>query len=259
MSTLPVSYPADGTPALYPNERVAKRVGDYAESHSLRMPQHIIDYHAHIQTTRPETANYMISIAQAQALTFLVKTIGAKRILEIGSYVGLSLMTWSSAVGPDGKVTGLEFDPSFAAAAKDALAANDVHNAELIVGDALETLPTLTPSEPYDIIFIDAQKSGYSRYLSTILALSQPGTPNRLLRPGGLIIGDNTLRCGLVADDSSDNPWRHYDFGPQRPEYWKSADVMTLKAYNQAVVANDRLENWLCPLWDGINLARMVD
>jgi predicted O-methyltransferase YrrM len=121
------------------------------------------------------------------------------------------------------------------------------------------SLPALSPAEPYDLIFIDAQKSGYPAYLQTILNASKPGATNRLLRPGGLILGDNILRCGLVADDSEDNPWRFYDFGPHRPEYWKSEDIKALRKYNEIVSEANRLENWLCPLWDGINIARLVD
>jgi predicted O-methyltransferase YrrM len=60
-------------------------------------------------------------------------------VLEIGSYVGFSMLVWSHAVGPQGHVTGLEFEPSFAQIAEEAFAANGVQNTELVGGDALET------------------------------------------------------------------------------------------------------------------------
>jgi len=122
-----------------------------------------------------------------------------------------------------------------------------------------QSLPSLSPDKPYDIIFIDAQKSDYPQYLREILALSTPESPQRLLRKGGLIIGDNILRCGFVADDSADNPWRSYDFGAHRKEYWKSKDVRALREYNDVINACQRLENWVCPLWDGVNIARLLD
>lgn len=254
-----ILYPKDNAPILYPNETVGGRVSDYAEKYSSCIPKHIVQYHAHIRETQPQTANWMISISQAQAMMFLAKAVGAKRILEIGVYAGLSSLVWSEAVGPEGKVTGLEFDPGFANVARECFAFNGVQNAEVVVGDALETLSGIVPSEPYDIVFIDAQKWGYPKYLATILSSSKPGAETRLLRPGGLIIGDNVMRCGFVADDSEDNPWRNYNFGPQRNEYWRSTDVMALREYNEAVVENARLENWLCPLWDGVNIARLVN
>ncbi|KAF3481084.1 O-methyltransferase MdmC [Arthroderma uncinatum] len=249
----------EDTPILYPNERVGARVGAYAQEHTTGIPRHIVEYHGYVCDTMPETANYMVSTSQAQAMSFLAKTLGAKRILEVGVYVGLSSLVWSHAVGPEGRVTGLEFDPSFANLAEEAFKKYGVKNVEVIVGDALKTLPALSPTAPYDMIFIDAQKSGYPEYLKSILESSLPGSQNRLLRPGGLIIGDNTLRCSFVADDSEDNPWRQFDFGPRRSEYWKSDDIKTLRRYNEMVTEADRLENWLCPLWDGINISRLLD
>ncbi|KGO64137.1 O-methyltransferase, family 3 [Penicillium italicum] len=247
-----VSYPKESVPALYPNEKIGERVTSYAETHSSTLPRHIVNYHTTIQKTQPGTANYMIHMSEAQALVFLAKTVGAKRVLEVGVYVGLSMLAWSHAVGPDGKVTGLEFDPHFSAMAEKSFSDHGVENAEVI-------LATLAPSEPYDIIFIDAQKSGYPFYLDTILKQSQPGMSHRLLRPGGLIIGDNVLRCGFVADDSTDNPWRNFDFGRHRPQYWKSQDVKSLRAFNTGLAGSERLENWLCPLWDGVNISRLID
>ncbi|KMQ46471.1 hypothetical protein A7C99_0308 [Trichophyton rubrum] len=249
----------EDAPILYPNQQVGERVGTYSKEHSTGIPKHIIEYHEHVRETMPDTANYMISISQAQAMCFLAKTVGAKRILEVGVYVGLSSLVWSTAVGPEGKITGLEFDSNFAKLAEEAFEKYGVKNVEVVVGDALETLPALTPTEPYDMIFIDAQKRGYPKYLETILKCSQPGSQNRLLRPGGLIIGDNTLRCGFVADDSEDNPWRQYNWGEHRREYWKSEDITSLRAYNDAILKSDRLENWLCPLWDGVNITRLLD
>ncbi|KAK2603998.1 hypothetical protein QQS21_003834 [Conoideocrella luteorostrata] len=249
----------EDSPILYPNERVGTRIGEYAKAHSTKIPRSIVDYHAHIRETLPKTANYMLSVSQAQAMQFLAKAVGAKRILEVGVYVGLSSLMWSHAVGPEGKVTGLEFDPTFAKKAEETFEELGIQNIEVLVGDALKTLPTIAPDEPYDMIFIDAQKSGYPDYLKAILKSSQPGSKNRLLRPGGLIVGDNVLRCGFVADDSEDNPWRQYNFGPHRSEYWKSEDVLALRQYNRIVTETDRLENWLCPLWDGVNITRLMD
>lgn len=76
--TTQVLYPKECV-ALYPNEIVGERVSKYAEVHSSCIPKHIINYHAHVSKTLPETAKYMISISQAQMMVFLSKTVGAKR------------------------------------------------------------------------------------------------------------------------------------------------------------------------------------
>jgi predicted O-methyltransferase YrrM len=122
------------------------------------------------------------------------------------------------------------------------------------------SLPTLNPDEPYDIIFIDAQKSGYPNYLASILKKSQPGASNRLLRPGGLIIADNVLRRGLVADESDDNPNANQEKVKEHwSQYQASNDLVRLREFNDQMATDPRLEAWLMPLFDGVGMARLRD
>jgi predicted O-methyltransferase YrrM len=119
-------------------------------------------------------------------------------------------MAWSTAVGPDGHVTALEFDPGYAKLAEEAWAANNITNTEVIVGDAGEAMEKLatTITEPYDLIFIDADKESYPKYLRLIMENSKSDAKGvRFLRKGGLIVADNILRRGLIADSSDANPW----------------------------------------------------
>lgn len=120
-------------------------------------------------------------------------------------------------------------------------------------------LPELNPSEPYDLIFIDAQKDGYPAYLDAILSGSQPGGSKRILKPGGLILADNVLRRALVADSSEANPFSRGDpkFGGR--EYCSPAELEHLRAYNRAAAESARLDTLLLPLWDGLSVARLVD
>lgn len=119
----------------------------------------------------------------------------------------------------------------------------------------LKRLSTLNPEEPYDLIFIDAQKSGYPSYLRDILAGSQPGSTNRLLRPGGIIIADNVLRRGLVADGSEDNP----NWQLQRHVVHAEEDLAALREFNKALANHERLEALLLPVFDGVGFARLLD
>lgn len=248
------------TPSLYPNDIVGERVTAYSEERSLPLPREITDYHAHIVATEPHSM-YMISNFQAQSNIFLAHTIGARRVLEVGVYVGYSSMVWSHAVGSQGKVVGLEFSPKYAELARDALGARGFRNVEIVEGDAFQTLPNLNPAEPFDLIFIDAQKSGYPVYLQTILDQSQPGSANRLLRPGGLIIADNVLRRGIVADESDDNPHavKARAGTAARSEYQSDSDIDHIRQYNDVVAKSARLEGWIMPLYDGVSLARLLD
>ncbi|KAI0387166.1 S-adenosyl-L-methionine-dependent methyltransferase [Hypomontagnella monticulosa] len=244
----------EGKTLLYASDTLGERVTEYCESVSNPVPQPIRDYHARIIKER-EDSFYMISNFEAQALIFLSRLIGAKRVLEIGVYVGYSAMVWSHAVGPEGKVTGLEFKGEYAEIAKKAWQEHGYSNIDVHVGAAAETLPTLTPSEPYDVIFIDADKTGYPGYLNKILEMSAPGAKNRLLRPGGIIVADNVLRRGLVADSSSDNPWKPENYD----ESQESRNIPAVREYNKAIAENDRLDAFLVPLWDGVHVARLVD
>lgn len=114
------------------------------------------------------------------------------------------------------------------------------------------SLPKVSPSTPYDIIFLDADKPGYSNYLSIILANSQPGSKNRLLRPGGLIIADNVLRRGHVADPSKT------DREVEDAGLW-NLHIEAVRKFNDQVVGEKRLESFLTPLWDGLSMIRLVD
>lgn len=108
-------------------------------------------------------------------------------------------------------------------------------------------LPKLSPSEPYDIVFIDADKTGYPGYLKQLLEGSQPGSTRRLLRPGALVVSDNVLRRGLVADLDTvleEDRMKH---------------ILAVREFNDLCVSNPRLETFLLPLWDGVNITRLVD
>lgn len=89
-------------------------------------------------------------------------------------------------------------------------------------------------------------------YLSLILSLSEVNSPRRLLRPGGIVIADNILRRGLVADASEAHPW--HDSEKNDPEILRSLDE-----FNQNMNNNTRLEALLLPMFDGLGMARLVD
>lgn len=238
----------DLVPVLYPNGVVAASVTEYSDAKSSGLSEALVKYHEKI-LQRPDSY-YTISLYQAKTLTFLARSIEAKRALEIGVYLGFSAMVWANAVGPAGKVTGLEYDADFAEEARRGVKENGFDNVEIIVGDAATTLPNLEVTEPYDIIFIDANKTGYSKYLDTILARSQPGSALRLLRPGGLIVADNVLRRGLVAHSGPENP---------NGEGVDPAIIKCLDGFNTALTTHSRLETLLLPLFDGLGLARLLD
>jgi predicted O-methyltransferase YrrM len=125
-----------------------------------------------------------VSPLQGRLLELLARMVGARRILELGTLAGYSTL-WLARAQPETLIT-LEANPEYAAIAR----RNIGGLAEVIEGPALDTLPGLEP-EPFDLIFIDADKGAYPEYLQWALRLSRPGT---------LIVADNVVREGRVLD-----------------------------------------------------------
>ena len=245
---------------LYPNEEVGIAVGNYAFSHSSNLPSIITACHDWGMKTQ-EKSFFMISPLQAQFHIWFTKAMGVKRILEIGTYIGFSALAWAEAVGPSGHVVTLEFEPEYARIARENLGKEQVKNVEVIVGDAGETMKKLAQelTEPFDMIFIDADKTSYPKYLALIDSLSNPESGNkRLLKAGGIVLADNVLRRGLIADSSPRNPW---STAPKQPgeRTWTAADFSALDEFNKSFAKHQRFETFLMPMFDGLGMGRLLD
>lgn len=167
-------------------------------------------------------------------------------------------MVWAEAVGPDGHIVGLELSDEYASVARKGFMANSVANVDIKLGDAVSSLEALDPAEPFDVIFVDANKDAYPRYLEIILTKSRAGSAKRLLKPGGLIVADNVLRRGMVADATPTNPHWKLDV-EQRGEKESRGFLEALHRFNEALVGETRLETFLMPLFDGLGMARLRD
>jgi len=137
---------------------------------------------------------------QGKLLGILAQTIQARFILEIGSLGGYSSIWLARALAPGGKLITLEVDPKHAGVARANLQQAGLDGkAELRLGPALETLPKLLVENlpPFDLVFIDADKPNLAAYFGWALKLTHPGS---------LIIADNVVRDGAVADPNSRDP-----------------------------------------------------
>ena len=139
---------------------------------------------------------HTVAANQGKLLYILARATGARRILELGTLAGYSAIWLARAAGPDGRVVTLEVIPDYAR-----VAAANLHRAgladrvDVLVGPAAETLPTL--DGPFDLVFIDADKASNDVYLPLVLDLSRRGT---------LIVADNVVREGAVADPATGDP-----------------------------------------------------
>lgn len=141
-----------------------------------------------------------VSRPQAELLAILARSMGAKRILEVGTLGGYSTIQLARAVGEDGSVTTLELVPHHAeVAAANLVAAGLNDRVEIQVGKGLDLLTAMLdePPAPFDFVFIDADKQNSPEYF--MLA-------RRLTRAGGVIIVDNIIRHGTLADPQADDP-----------------------------------------------------
>jgi len=141
-----------------------------------------------------------ISPTQGKLLELLARATRARTVLEIGTLAGYSTIWLARGLPADGRVVTLEYEPRHAQVARANLErAGFADRVEVVVGAALDTLPGLVGDDraPFDLIFIDADKQGYPDYLTWSLRLSRPGT---------LIVADNVVRDGAVADPASTDP-----------------------------------------------------
>lgn len=141
-----------------------------------------------------------VSVAQAKFLHLLARTANARNVLEIGTLGGFSTLWFARAVGEQGRVVTLEYEPRHAKVARENLDRSGVGDrVEIRVGAALDSLPVVESERwgPFDIVFIDADKVNNANYVQWALRLS---------RPGAAIIVDNVVRGGAVADAESTDP-----------------------------------------------------
>ncbi|HXY93385.1 MAG TPA: O-methyltransferase [Acidimicrobiia bacterium] len=141
-----------------------------------------------------------VSPTQGMLLYLLTRMRGARLVLEVGTLGGYSTIWLARAVAPSGHVVTLEASPDHAQVARDNLAYAGLSGVvDVRVGDALDTLPELAaePRDPFDVVFLDADKRHNPEYFEWAMALTGPGS---------VIVADNVVRGGQVADATSDDP-----------------------------------------------------
>jgi len=132
--------------------------------------------------------------SDGKLLALLLRMIGARKVVEVGTLVGYSAIHMARALGPGGRLWSIEFDPQHAEIARGNLAAAGVADrVSVLVGAGRDVLPTLATHAPFDAVFIDADKVNYAHYGQWAIDH---------LRPGGLVLGDNAYLFGELLDDS---------------------------------------------------------
>jgi predicted O-methyltransferase YrrM len=215
-------------------------------SRMMAVTQQLMDYVTRVGTRevpaqvgcRAETAKLPMAMMQigpdqGAVMGLFAKLIGAKRYLEIGTFTGYSALSVALALPADGKVVALDISTDFTDKGRPFWKEAGVDGKiDLRIGPALETLDKMIAAKeaPFDFAFIDADKTNYDGYYERALTL---------LRPGGLIALDNMLWSGAVADPANTDK-----------------DTVALRALNQKIHDDARVDMALATLGDGVMLAR---
>ena len=210
------------------------RLYDYMLGVSLREPDVL-------RRLREETAKHahggmQISPEQGQLMAFLVEALGVRRALEVGVFTGYSSTRVALALPPDGQLVALDVSEEYTSVARRYWREAGVEDKiDLRLGDARKTLAELVHHEregagTFDFAFVDADKESYVEYYELCL---------KLVRPGGVIVFDNVLWSGRVADPADLSP-----------------STLGLRALNDRLKGDERVSIALVPIGDGITLVR---
>ena len=204
------------------------RVEQYAAEHTTPEPPWFATL---AEETRKATRapTMMVGTLEGRLLTALVAMLRPRSVLEIGTFTGYSALSMAEALPPDGRIVTCDISEEHLAIARRHIAASPYAGViEIRSGPALETIATLPG--PFDLVFIDADKTSYSAYFEATLAK---------LAPDGVILVDNVLWSGRVLDPAITEP-----------------DTAAIKAFNDQVLADDRVEVVMLTVRDGVSLIR---
>ena len=206
------------------------RVEAYAVEHTTPEPAWFatLAEDTHARTTAP---GMMVGTLEGRLLTAVVAMLRPRSVLEIGTFTGYSALSMAEALPPDGRIVTCDISEEHVTIARQHIAASPyADRIEIRVGPAIDTVASL--DGPFDLVFIDADKPGYLGYYEAVLPK---------LAPDGVILADNVLWSGRLvgapADDEDEN-------------------TRALRAFNDHVVADERVEVVMLTVRDGVSIIR---
>ena len=211
--------------------KINKELQDYILSHGLNLhpiQKEIIDYN----TSLGDIKRMQISISQSQFLHLIIKIANIKKVLEIGTFTGLSTLSMALALSDDGKIIALDKNSETNKVATNFFKkANQEHKIKTLIKPALESLDEIK-NEKFDLVFIDADKTNYIEYYERSL---------KLLNKNGLIIIDNVLWYGEVVNQNNTDKF-----------------TKNIKEFNNHISKDERIEKLIVPLGDGMTVCRKL-
>ena len=206
---------------------------DYVVDHGTWPVDEVLaDLHAETEKLG-RVARMQVGPDQGQLLTLLTRMTEGRRAVELGTFTGYSALCIARGLAPDGTLLCCDVSEAWTALARPAWErAGLADRIELRIAPALDTLRALPPDEQLDLVFIDADKGNYPAYWDELVPR---------VRPGGLLLADNVLWSGVIADPEHTEP-----------------DILALRAFNDRVAGDDRVEVAILPAFDGLTIARKI-
>jgi caffeoyl-CoA O-methyltransferase len=213
--------------------RVDDSLHEYLLAHRTPDDPLLLELRDETRKLAGDRAVMQISAEEGTFLGLLVAAIGAKRVVEVGTFTGYSALCMARALPADGRILCLDVSADYTALGRRFWEkAGVAGKIDLRIGPALDTLRGLPPSESFDFGFIDADKENYANYYEEIL---------RRLRPGGLIAIDNVFWSGQILKQDD-----------------QTKDTVAIRAVNEKVAADKRVQSVMIGLSDGLTLARKL-
>lgn len=212
-------------------EFISQELDNYVCNHSENEPSLLYELNrrTNLEVLRPRMLSGHF---QGRVLSMLSHMIQPMNILEIGTYTGYSALSFAEGLQKGGKVTTIDINEELEELVSEFIDKSAYkENIEMLVGDAMLIIPTLNVE--FDIVFIDADKQNYSNYYDLVFDK---------VRKGGYIIADNVLWSGKVVEDYETT----------------DRDTKLLMDFNQKVQGDNRVQNVLFPLRDGLMIARKI-
>ena len=205
---------------------------EYLRQNSVREPDVLRELRE--ETQKLSNSGMQISPEQGQLMAMLVKLVNARKIVEIGTFTGYSSTVMALAMPEDSQLIAFDISEEYTRTARRFWKKAGVdQRVKLVLGNAKESLKDFLQTgeqESVDLAFIDADKSSYAEYYECCL---------KLIRPGGLILVDNVLWSGQVADASNHDK-----------------DTEALRIFNAALSSDQRVDLCMVPIGDGLTIAR---
>lgn len=210
-------------------EFISKELSDYCENNTTPESEILskLNRETHLKVVSPRMLSGHL---QGRFLSFISKLQQPKLIVEIGTYTGYSALCLAEGLAKDGKLISIDLNEETSSFAKSFISKTEYANQiELVLADAKEFVTTI--NETIDLVFIDADKKNYLNYYHLIIDK---------IKSGGLIIADNVLWSGKIT----------------MPEKEMDRETLALHQFNQFVQQDNRVENILLPIRDGLMMVR---